>query len=375
MKNKINRLAAVCLVLTMLAGCGRTIEATNSLPVATAETTAVTALAADTSSADESQAAAVTSAETAVTPLSDSSETDSKTTAASERPAVTVQETRPPVQTTIPETTEPPAPDPDDLSVPYSSAYALYRADDDMLIAGSGTDKRISLASITKLLSASVMLEHLSPDDLVTVGDEVYRAKPDSTLSGIAPNTTLTVRDLIAAMLLPSGNDAAYTAAVCTARAASGDTEMSVDASVEYFCGLMNSFAAEHGMTNSHFANPEGWDDPDHYTTLDDLLKLADYVLTVPAIRETAAMHTVYCTPVSGGSYFWTNTNLFLDPNSAYYRSDCIGLKTGTTADAGCCLVSAFDISGTTYVCAVMGCGENTDRYELMQKILNRYIR
>lgn len=263
----------------------------------------------------------------------------------------------------------------DDLSVPYSKAYALCRADDGMLIAQSGLYDKISLASITKLLSASVMLQYYSPDDEVTVGDEVYLAKPDSTLSYISPGLKLKVSELIAAMLLPSGNDAAYTVAVNTARAAAGDSDMNDQDAVEYFCGLMNGFAAELDMGGSHFANPEGWDDAGHYTTLGDLLKLAKYVLNQPELRKITGMYQKSVTTPDDIIYTWTNTNLFLDPNSLYYRKDCIGLKTGTTNSAGCCIVTAFDINGSTYICAVMGCNENYDRYDLVQKILNKYIQ
>ncbi len=359
-------IALLSCALLLLSGCGNVIDKNSSVFSKTETQTALTETgeitSQDTQPAEDSSAAHDTSAETsAVTDESSLAEPEPAEDSSSESADSSLPEE------TVPET--------DDLSVPYSKAYALYRADDDMLITEKALYDKISLASITKLLTASLMLRYYQPDDEITVGQEVYLAKPDSTMSYITPGTVLKVRELLAAMLLPSGNDAAYTVAVNTARTAAGDPDMSDDAAVEYFCGLMNGFAAELGMEYSHFANPEGWDDPDHYTTLGDLLKLADYVLSVPELCEITAMHEKYCEPSTGGSYLWTNTNLFLDPNSEYCRSDCIGLKTGTTNSAGCCIVSAFRINGSTYICAVMGCYENTDRYELAQRIMKKYIQ
>ncbi len=258
---------------------------------------------------------------------------------------------------------------PDDAGLPASKAYALYCVNDDSLLAKKGLDKKISIASTTKLVTVSVMLKYLNPYDYVTVGEEVWLAKPDSTLSYIQPGLQIPVNDLIAAILLPSGNDAAYTAAVNTARAASGDYYMDDNTAVEYFCGLMNDFAAEQGMTGTHFANPEGWDDSDHYSTAGDLLKAAKYVLSVPVLREVVGEYQWYY-----DAYVWTNTNLFVNPYSEFYRGDCIGIKTGTTASAGSCLVSAFNIGGKDYICIVMGCEENEDRYRVAQSILDKNL-
>ncbi len=258
---------------------------------------------------------------------------------------------------------------PDDPGLPAAKAYALYCVDDDKLLAQKGLDKKISIASTTKLVTVSVMLQYLNQYDYVTVGEEVWFAKPDSTLSYLQPGVQIPVYDLIAAILLPSGNDAAYTAAVNTARAASGDYYMDDDTAVEYFCGLMNDFAAEHGMTGTHFANPEGWDDSTHYSTAGDLLKAAKYVLSVPVLREVVGEYQWYY-----DAYVWTNTNLFINPYSEFYRSDCIGIKTGTTESAGSCLVSAFNIGGKDYICIVMGCEENEDRYRLAQGLLDKNL-
>lgn len=76
---------------------------------------------------------------------------------------------------------------------------------------------------------------------------------------------------------------------------------------------------------------------------------------------------------VSGENITWTNTNALLAPNSAYYCADAVGIKTGTTASAGNCLIAAFERNGKTYLSAVVGCGTGNDRYELTLKMLSQF--
>ncbi len=160
-----------------------------------------------------------------------------------------------------------------------------------------------------------------------------------------------------------SGNDAAYTVAVSVARAVSGDSAMSDTEAAAYFCGLMNDFAKELGMSNSHFTTPDGWDDPEQYTTAYDLALLARYALSVPEIREIVSTHQKYVVFESGENITWTNSNKLLDPESEFYRENAVGMKTGTTASAGNCLIAAFVKNEKTYISVVLGCDTDYDRY------------
>lgn len=282
-----------------------------------------------------------------------------------------------PVEPVKPIETQPtpsPTPTPTAPSVPDYCPCILYRVSDGKVYYSQHLDDTISIASTTKLLTASVMLRYLSPDNMVTVGWEVELAKPESSMSNLTPGTELSVRDLLAALLIPSGNDAAYTVAVNTARAAANDYGMSDEAAVDYFVGLMNDFAAELGMYDSHFANPEGWDDPDHYSTLNDMLILCRYVLNVPVIINVVSSYNWECLSVSGDYYEWINTNYFLHSDGEFYRSDCIGLKTGSTDAAGNCFIGAYDIGGEIYICAVMGCDTSWERFYYTNNILEYYL-
>lgn len=262
---------------------------------------------------------------------------------------------------------------PEPITSPYCKSSALYCVDDNKFIYKDRTDNFVSPASLTKLLTASVALHYLSPDTVVTVGSEQNLVKPYSSLCLIQPGHCLKLYDLLTGMLMASGNDAAYTVAVSTARTVYPDISMTDAEAVWYFSGLMNDFAKNIGMKNSNFVNPEGWDDDNQYTTVSDLLMLAEYAVSVPEIREITGTYQKYVVFDSGENVTWTNSNNMLNPDSPYYCPNAVGLKTGTTDNAGNCLIGAFNKNGKLYISVVIGCNTNADRYNLTLKMLSDY--
>lgn len=255
------------------------------------------------------------------------------------------------------------------IESPVCRSAVLYCVDDGRMLYDDGADVKTAPASITKLLTASVMLKYMNADDIVTVGTEQTLVHEDSSVCFISIGNRLKVRDLLTGMLLSSGNDAAYTAAVSTARAAHPGEELSDEAAVTVFCGMMNELASEIGMSSSHFTTPDGWDDENQRVTAADLVKLSEHALKDPTIREIVGTHQKYVVFESGENITWTNTNSLLDPDSTYYSEYAIGLKTGTTDDAGCCLAAAFSKDGKTYISVVTGCEESDDRFDLTLKL------
>ncbi len=254
-------------------------------------------------------------------------------------------------------------------------ACALYCVDDNELIVGENIDDKIAPASLTKLMTASVALRYFKADDVITVGSELSMVQPDSSLAMIAPGQKLKMYDLLTGLLLPSGNDAAYTIAVSTARKASGRENMTDKHAVEYFCDLMNDLARELGMDGTHFADPDGWDDDAHYTTVSDLVKLAKYALTVPEIREIVAIPEKTVTFETGEIANWMNGNVFLHPEwEEYYRSEVIGMKTGSTDNAGYCLITAFVKNKKTYITVVAGSETWEDRNDKTLQLIDSVI-
>lgn len=250
------------------------------------------------------------------------------------------------------------------------SAYALYCVEDKAVLASEKADVPVPPASLTKLLTACTALTYIDPDDILTVGSEQRLVPKHSSLCLILEGHTLKLRDLLTGMLLASGNDAAYTVAVSTARELT-EVPMSDSEGVKYFTELMNELARKIGMYDSNFTSPDGSDSPDQYTTVSDLIKLSEYAMTFPVLREIMAEQEKYVVFQSGEHITWTNSNKLIDPNSGYYCENAVGMKTGTTAKAGKCLIAAFEKNGKTYISAVMGRLTDGGRYGFTLKLFS----
>lgn len=224
-------------------------------------------------------------------------------------------------------------------------------------------DERLYPASITKLLSTYVILQHMKPEDTVTVGDAMTLVQEDSSVAGLIEGDSLTVEQLIAAMMLPSGNDAAQVAAAAAGRKMAGDESLPALDAVQVFVKEMNATAKELGLKNSHFENPDGFHHENHYTTMNDLVTLSEIVLAEPVILKYASRATDSVL-LPDRTLEWTNTNMLLHPDAETYLPNTIGLKTGYTGEAGSCLMSAFFMEDRLLLIGVFGCPAYTmDRY------------
>lgn len=246
--------------------------------------------------------------------------------------------------------------------VPKCTAAISYCVEDRSLLYSKQGNMKIYPASLTKLLTAYVALQYVSPDAEFTVGSELDYVEKGSSLCLIKKNNILKLSDLLAGLLLVSGNDAAYTIAVGTARRADPKHNMSDAQAIKYFCGLMNDTAEKMGMVNSRFVNPDGWDNDDQYSTPTDLLILTENALKNETIRTILGEKERKVTFVAGGSITWKNHIKLIDSSSEYYCADFIGGKTGTTDGAGYSLIAAFERDGKTYITVVAGCKNDNER-------------
>lgn len=259
----------------------------------------------------------------------------------------------------------------DTIKEPFSTSAAVLKLQGYKIIYEDNIEEKVAPASLTKLLTSCVALKYLDPDTILTVGNEIRMVQLNSSLCSIGEGMRLKLYDLISGMLMVSGNDAAYTVAVSTARALKPEEEMTNKEAVDYFCDLMNEYAKSIGMENSLFQSPDGYDSSKQYTTVKDLILLAKAALedsTVCEIVSTPVRDVVF---ESGEKIRWKNSNCLLDQNSAYYNPYAIGMKTGTTVKAGSNLISAFDINGEKYIAVVVGCRNDDDRYSLTQHLID----
>ena len=258
------------------------------------------------------------------------------------------------------------------LSLPYSKASALYCIEDKNILYSQNFNDKIAPASLTKLLTASVALHYMDSNKVITVGSEQNLVKSGSSLCLVRPGHRMKLYDLLTGMLMNSGNDAAYAVAVSTARSVFPEKNLNDSQAVEHFSFLMNDYAESIGMKSSHFTTPEGWDDDAQYTTVRDLLLLSRHALSIPEIRSIIGTVQKRVVIESGENFNWSNTNRLLDPNSTFYNKNAIGMKTGTTNNAGCCLIGAFEVNDKTYISIVVGCNSNNDRYSIVSELISK---
>ena len=261
--------------------------------------------------------------------------------------------------------------------------YFVYDVDAEEFVTISGAPEDIIYpASVTKLFTCYVALQFLDAEQVITVGEELGRVVPGSSVASLRGGDQLKVSDLVAAMLLPSGNDAAYVLAVNVGKAIEpvGD----LDTWVAAFMNEMNRQAKEVGMTGTNFANPDGIHKQNHYMTFSDLAVLGRLSVNDPTILECAAISHMEVEFIAEGEaedddtrengLQWKNTNALIDPESDYYCPYATGLKTGQTPYAGSCLLSSFAYEDKTYIVGVFGCTDPETRFQDVLQLFNQTI-
>lgn len=210
-------------------------------------------------------------------------------------------------------------------------------------------------ASITKLFSTYVALQYLDPDEVITAGDELDLVHEGSSIAFIPKGSQLRIKTIVEGMMLPSGNDAAMVLAAAAGRVIAQDAALAPADAVAVFVDEMNRQAELLGFEKSHFSNPDGWHTGSHYTCLNDLARIAHLVLENDTIRRYMRLSKDETSFVSGHLVVWENTNLLLNREEGYYRSDAIGMKTGYTRPAGYSLMSAFTFDEGEIVIGLFG--------------------
>ncbi|MFD3261051.1 D-alanyl-D-alanine carboxypeptidase family protein [Paenibacillus lentus] len=207
------------------------------------------------------------------------------------------------------------------------------------VIYGDNDKQKMYPASTTKILTALIVLEKGEPGEMVTIGQEARLRTADESTAGLAEGDRLSVKDLVAAMMLPSGNDAARTAAVYIAEKETGQ-KLDPEEAIAYFAGLMNQRAKELGAKKSHFVNPHGLHDPDHYTTTRDMAAIAKAAMSNEIFKDIVSEAIYYSQNAEEPAEFH-NRNRLIQSDNEWYFQGANGIKTGYTEKAGYCLVGS----------------------------------
>jgi D-alanyl-D-alanine carboxypeptidase (penicillin-binding protein 5/6) len=233
-------------------------------------------------------------------------------------------------------------------------AYLVQNGVTGEVLASSHDQERLPIASITKLMTVLVTLEHVRLDDLVTVSRRAAEVGESSIF--LRKGERLTVRDLVDAALIQSANDAAVVLAEY------------VGGSQDAFVAMMNAEAQKLGLKDTHFVNPDGLDAPGHYSSARDVTRLARIAMKNPVIREVVGHDSA---TIAGGRTL-TTWNDLLDTYPGVF-----GVKTGHTARAGWSEVAAARSNGVTIYATLLGGqtrdGRNADLAALLTWGITRY--
>lgn len=230
-----------------------------------------------------------------------------------------------------------------------SKSILLVNTDLDQVVYEKDADAKRYPASTTKIMTFIVAFENIPDPDTTRI--EIKKSVIDqlagtgSSMSTIEDHVGEKIKaiDLFYSMMVPSGNDAAM---VLADYVGGGD--------IDKFVKMMNDKAAELGCKNTHYMNPDGLHDPEHYTTARDMYIITKYALTLDRFSEITDT-TEYT--VEGDDYPIYTTNYLIDSirGGEYYYTYAHGIKTGTTDEAGRCLVTTASADGNSYMAVLLG--------------------
>ncbi len=235
-----------------------------------------------------------------------------------------------------------------------AGSWALIDADTGHYLAGKDPDKQVPIASTTKIMVALVALdEGIDFDEQVTVSEDAaaYAGSIYSNI-GLYPYDRVSVRDLLTATLVPSGTDAVFAL-----------TEHLGDGSVDEFVARMNDKAEELGLKNTHFENPAGIDARGNYSSAADLATMTREAMKHPEFRKIVDDPEATISTQDREIDVFT-TNLLVAPGSGLDYGPATGVKTGTSPQAGPCLVASATSGDESYITVVLDAAEDLQRFE-----------
>lgn len=243
-----------------------------------------------------------------------------------------------------------------DFDTNCKSLY-LENLDTEIAVYEKEADTRRYPASTTKIMTYIITAEHVEDfeNTYVTVKSDILHMLDGtgSSMAGLKENEKVSIYQLLCCLMIHSGNDAALVLADYIGQ---GDISKFVD--------MMNDKAKELGCENTHFVNPHGLNDPNHYTTAKDMSIMAKYALTLPRFSEITDTVISYCL---GDDRYLLTTNYMIDSSRGgdYYYPYAHGIKTGSTGnDSGYCLVSTAVKNGYTYLCVALGAPYENEKGE-----------
>lgn len=230
-----------------------------------------------------------------------------------------------------------------DLNTLYSPYAVLVDLESGNVLAEQNSTERMYPASLTKIMTALIAIEETEDmEQTTTLPSDIFPSlyEENASLAGFQPGETVTWKDLLYGVMLPSGAECCLT----FARQIAGSEGAYVD--------LMNKKAEELGMNDTHFSNATGLQDKKHYSTVRDIAVLLRYALENDTFRQvfTARRYSVPPTAYHSEGFTFYNTMFQAMDNAGISDDDILGGKTGYTEKAGLCLASLAEINDREYI-------------------------
>ena len=242
----------------------------------------------------------------------------------------------------------------DSLGKLSAEAWILVEDSTGFLLSAKNDNKRMFMASLTKMMTCLLALENGNMGDTVVITQDVFLTKD----SRVRPGDSYLLANLIREMMLQSDNNAA----TALAKHIAGSTES--------FCEMMNAKAAYLGMDSTHFANANGMPNDSNYSSARDLVVLSRYCMADSVFASIAGTPFMDIPLADGRHLPCENTNLLLQQYEG-----CIGVKTGYTRQAGSCLASAAERNGTRLFLILLNSRSRSSRFTESAALLDYGFR
>lgn len=240
---------------------------------------------------------------------------------------------------------------------PTSNAVYLENLDTGLVLYEKNADQQVYPASLTKIMTAILVLENVKDLDNETAEYPMWIQNmlygTNASLGGLIVGERLTIRQLLTSALVQSGNESAM---ILAGYVGSGGMADSMPKDITRFVEMMNDRAKALGCTGTHFTNPTGLHSDNHYSTARDMAILAKYAMQKPDFAAIVKNYAVQLGQTNKHDDLWQySTNKMLLTSSPYYYAPVVGIKTGSTDEAGRCVISQAEDAGYHYLCVVMG--------------------
>jgi serine-type D-Ala-D-Ala carboxypeptidase (penicillin-binding protein 5/6) len=248
-------------------------------------------------------------------------------------------------------------PDPPKIN---AGAWALEDTETGLYLAGKNPDKRLPIASTTKIMVALIAFERgVDLDEEVTISDQAERFVGSVYSNvGLISGERLSVRELLLASLVPSGTDAVY--ALAEHLGGGGGK-----AGVHNFVDEMNQKAKEMGLENTHFEDPAGLDSPEHYSSAHDMAQIARAAMHYRQFRDIVATEEATISTQDREIELFTTNNLL------YTYEPATGVKTGTSPEAGPSLIASAKEGDESYIAVLLDAKGEQYRFSAAQSLLD----